>query len=52
MKHVLIPVDLGEECSFKHDNLDRFYYIYTPNNIDTNESIPYYLPSMVMAHQQ
>tara|TARA_Y100000768_G_scaffold279026_1_gene214241 strand:+ start:557 stop:1507 length:951 start_codon:yes stop_codon:yes gene_type:complete len=29
-----------KRCSFKHDNLDRFYYIYTPNNIDTNESIP------------
>ena len=27
-------------CDFKHDNLDRFYYIYTPNNLDTNQSIP------------
>ena len=29
-----------KRCDLKHDNLDRFYYIYTPNNIDTNESIP------------
>ena len=29
-----------KRCSFKHNNLDRFYYIYTPNNIDTNKSIP------------
>ena len=27
-------------CDFKHGNLDRFYYIYTPNNLDTNQSIP------------
>ena len=29
-----------KRCDLKHDNLDRFYYIYTPNNLDTNESIP------------
>ena len=29
-----------KRCDIKHDNLDRFYYIYTPNNLDTNESIP------------
>ena len=29
-----------KRCSFKHDNLDRFYYVYTPSNLDSNESIP------------
>ena len=29
-----------KRCDLKHDNLDRFYYVYTPNNLDTNESIP------------
>ena len=29
-----------KRCDLKHDNLDRFYYIYTPTNLDSNESIP------------
>ena len=29
-----------KRCDLKHDNLDRFYYIYIPNNLNTNESIP------------
>tara|TARA_A100001388_G_scaffold208448_1_gene158996 strand:- start:15 stop:965 length:951 start_codon:yes stop_codon:yes gene_type:complete len=29
-----------KRCDLKHDNLNRFYYIYTPNNLDTNQSIP------------
>ena len=29
-----------KKCDLKHDNLNRFYYIYTPNNLDINESIP------------
>ena len=29
-----------KRCDLKHDNLDRFYYVYTPSNIDSNESIP------------
>ena len=29
-----------KRCDLKHDNLDRFYYVYTPSNIDSNESVP------------
>ena len=29
-----------KRCDLKHDNLDRFYYLYTPSNLDSNESIP------------
>ena len=29
-----------KRCDLKHDNLDRFYYVYTPSNLDPNESIP------------
>mgnify|MGYP003321134259 FL=1 len=29
-----------KRCDLKHDNLDRFYYVYTPSNLDSNESIP------------
>ena len=29
-----------KRCDLKHDNLDRFYYVYTPTNLDSNESIP------------
>ena len=29
-----------KKCDLKHDNLDRFYYVYTPSNLDSNESIP------------
>ncbi len=29
-----------KKCDFKHDNLDRFYYVYTPNNLDSSQSIP------------
>ena len=29
-----------KRCDFRHDNIDRFYYVYTPNNINLNESIP------------
>ena len=29
-----------KKCDLKHDNIDRFYYVYTPNNLDSNESIP------------
>ena len=29
-----------KKCDLSHDNINRFYYIYTPNNLDTNESIP------------
>ncbi len=28
-----------KRCDLKHDNLDRFYYVYTPSNLDSNESI-------------
>jgi polyhydroxybutyrate depolymerase len=28
------------KCDLKHDNRDRFYYLYTPENLDSNESIP------------
>ena len=29
-----------KRCDLKHDNLDRFYYVYTPSNLDSNGSIP------------
>ena len=29
-----------QRCDLKHDNLDRYYYIYIPNNLNTNESVP------------
>ena len=29
-----------KKCDLKHDNIDRFYYVYTPNNLDSNKSIP------------
>ena len=29
-----------KRCDLKHDNLDRYYYIYIPNNLNTNVSIP------------
>ena len=29
-----------KRCDLKHDNLDRFYYVYTPSNLDSNESVP------------
>ena len=29
-----------QKCDLKHDNLDRFYFIYIPNNLDTNISVP------------
>ena len=28
------------KCDLKHDNRDRFYYVYAPGNLDSNESIP------------
>ena len=27
-------------CDLKYDNLDRYYFIYTPENLDSNKSIP------------
>ena len=29
-----------QKCDLKHDNLDRYYYIYIPNNLDENLSVP------------
>ena len=29
-----------QKCDLKHDNLDRHYYIYIPENLDNNSSIP------------
>ena len=27
-------------CDLNHDNLERYYFIYTPENLDSNKSIP------------
>ena len=29
-----------ERCVLKHDNIERYYYLYIPNSIDFNESTP------------
>ncbi len=29
-----------KKCDLKHDNLDRYYYLYKPDNLDINQSIP------------
>ena len=29
-----------QKCDLKHDNLDRYYYVYKPDNLDINQSIP------------
>ena len=29
-----------QKCDLKHDNLDRFYFIYLPDNLNTNVSVP------------
>ena len=29
-----------QKCDLKHDNLDRYYYLYKPDNLDINQSIP------------
>ena len=33
-------IDNLQKCDLKHDNLDRYYYIYIPENLDINSSIP------------
>tara|TARA_B100000902_G_scaffold309260_1_gene298612 strand:- start:80 stop:1027 length:948 start_codon:yes stop_codon:yes gene_type:complete len=29
-----------QKCDLKHDNLDRYYYLYKPENLDFNQSVP------------
>ena len=29
-----------DKCDLTHDNRNRFYYLYVPDNLDTNQSIP------------
>ena len=29
-----------KKCDLKHDNIDRFYYVYIPNTLDSSKSIP------------
>ena len=29
-----------KKCDLLHDNRERFYYIYTPENLNSNQSIP------------
>ena len=29
-----------QKCDLKHDNLNRYYYVYKPDNLDINQSIP------------
>ena len=28
-----------KRCDLVHDNIDRFYYLYKPSNLDTNSSV-------------